>query len=158
MTGRLLYPLNTLKQIHPEIYHQEVKKYQGRERLLLERIPPLDCLWNDVLHLTAVEPRELKDKLAKAGLPLSSRAWCKIPISRVMGKDSVAFTYQQKIKTYEPFDPTRMNIYKNIPEEAVQYYRQMKSEGKKPLLFHLVPHILYRGSIDTTDLEMVRMD
>ncbi len=60
MEGTILYPLNQLKDIHPKLYAQEVKKYEGRERLLLAEVQPLHCLWNDVLHMTAVSPDEVR--------------------------------------------------------------------------------------------------
>src|SRR5213083_2344669 len=50
MVGTVLYPLNTLKKREPEAWRREVAKYEGRERVLEKPIPPLGCLWNDVLH------------------------------------------------------------------------------------------------------------
>ncbi len=57
LQGNILYPLNTLKEKHPEIYEQQVSKYVGREHMTQQRIPILDCLWNDVLHFSAVNPK-----------------------------------------------------------------------------------------------------
>lgn len=45
---------NVLKDTKPAIYTAQSKKYLGRERILGAKIPPLNCLWNDVLHFTAV--------------------------------------------------------------------------------------------------------
>ena len=60
LEGSILYPLNTLKGKHPDIYEQQVSKYVGREHIKEQRIPILDCLWNDVLHFSAVNPKEVK--------------------------------------------------------------------------------------------------
>jgi hypothetical protein len=161
MVGTTLYPLNVLKETHPEIYNEHVKKYEGRERLLTTEVPPLHCLWNDVLHFTAIAPSTLKANLAKADIELPSVAWFKVPVSLIQGENSVAFTYRRdedlipKFKEYEPFDPARMEIYRSVPEETIEYYKQKKAEGVRPLLFHLVPHILYKGSIGTKELEVV---
>ncbi len=65
--GNILYPLNVLKQIHPDIYDQQVSKYFGREQLLKLQIPILECLWNDVLHFSAVNPAEIKQAFIEAG-------------------------------------------------------------------------------------------
>lgn len=54
MVGSKLIPLNKLKNIYPDIYKEHVKKYVGREKLLTKNIPLLDCLWNDVLHLSPI--------------------------------------------------------------------------------------------------------
>ena len=48
-----------------------------------------------------------------------------------------------------------MEVYRMVPQETIEYYKQKKAEGLRPLLFHLVPHILYKGSIDTKGLEIV---
>lgn len=161
MEGTILYPLNELKRLFPDAYAQHVKKYQGREQLLTTEVPPLQCLWNDVLHFTAVAPAELKANLAKADIGLDSVAWFKVPISLIEGEKSIAFMYRRdkdlipSFKDYEKFDPARMNAYRRVPEETIEYYRQKKAEGVRPLLFHLVPHILFKGCLDTQGLEIV---
>lgn len=161
MTGTTLYPLNMLKDLYPALYAAHVQKYEGREHLLTTEIPPLHCLWNDVLHFTAVAPAELKANLARAGITLDSVAWYKIPVSRIVGEHSIAFTYRRDKSVtpnfieYEQFDPTHMDIYRIVPDETIEYYKQKKQEGVRPLLFHLVPHILYRGTIETRGLEIV---
>src|ERR1700733_16337244 len=74
MTGTTLYPLNMLKDIHPEIFQVQAKKYEGRKRDdMAERIPSFDCLWNDVLFLTAAHPTEVKQALREAGHPANFR-------------------------------------------------------------------------------------
>lgn len=160
MIGTVLYPLNKLKYIYPEIYDQEIKKYEGREKLLVAKVPPLDCFWNDVLHLTAVTPEQLRFNLAKAGIDNTPTKFFKIPVSMIEGQNSIAFIYRRDIglipdfKQYEVFNPDRMDVYREVPNETIEYYKQKKSEGVKPLLYHLVPHILYKGDIDIKNLEI----
>ena len=162
MSGTVLYPLNILKETHPEIYKEHVKKYDERRHLLTAEIPMLNCLWNDVLHLTAVAPNELKENLAKADLHYESMSWFKIPAEMILGEKSIAFIYNknndaiQNIKEYEKFDTARMEIYRAVPPETIEYYKKKKAEGGRPLLFHLVPHILYKGNIDTADFEIIK--
>ena len=161
MSGSILYPLNMLKEIYPEIYNEQVKKYEGREKLLTTEVSPLDCLWNDVLHLTAVAPEDLKKNLAMADLHYDPIPWFKVPVEMIQGDKSIAFTYRRdqsvipNFKEYEVFDPMRMSIYRTVPQETIDYYKQKKAENTRPLLFHLVPHILYKGTVNTTGLEMV---
>lgn len=161
MFGTILYPLNELKTLYPDIYTEHIKKYEGREQLLVADVPPLRCKWNDVLHFTAVTPTELKKNLAKADTELASIAWFRIPVECIAGEKSIAFTYRRDkniipdFKEYETFDVSRMDVYRTIPEETIEYYKQKKTEGVRPLLFHLVPHILYKGSIETAGLEIV---
>jgi hypothetical protein len=42
----------------PEIWREEVRKYAGGEGLMEERIPLLDCKWNDVVHLFPFIPQK----------------------------------------------------------------------------------------------------
>jgi hypothetical protein len=101
--------------------------------------------------------------LARAGIELDPVSWFKVPISIIEGSNSIAFTYRRdeslipNFRQYEHFDPQRMSIYRRVPPETIEYYKQKKSEGERPLLFHLVPHILYTGKIDTAGLEIVTM-
>lgn len=163
MMGTILYPLNTLKETQPELYIRHTKKYEGREELLTAKVPPLNCLWNDVIHITAVSPYELKANLAQADIEYPSQAWFKIPASKIEGDKSIAFVYRRdiglipKFKQYEPFELSRMEVYRAVPPETIEYYKQKKAEGVDPLMFHLVPHILYKGEIDISDCEVVTM-
>ena len=35
------------------------------------------------------------------------------------------------------------------------YYQMSQREGKSPLLFHRIPHILYRGSLNLKDVTII---
>lgn len=161
MIGTILYPLNQLKNIYPEQYEKQVKKYESRKSLLTAEVPPLHCLWNDVLHLTAVSPEKLKANLALAGIVRPPITWFKIPVSKIKGSNSVAFTYRRdkkldlRLKDYEEFIPERMNIYRTVPAETIEYYKEMNAQRKRPLVFNFVPHILYKGTIETKGLETI---
>ena len=50
-----------MKDQHPAVYEEHVKKYKGRERLLRREIPLLNCLWNDVLHISPIHPQLVMD-------------------------------------------------------------------------------------------------
>ena len=161
MSGTMLYPLNVLKQTHPDIYAEHIKKYTERPELLTAEVPPLHCLWNDVLHFTAVSPEELKTNLSKAGLTYEPISWFKIPVTLIQGDKSIAFTYRRdqsvipNFKEYQKFDPNRMGTYRHVSEETIEYYKQKKVENTRALLFHLVPHVLYKGNVETKGLEVI---
>lgn len=161
MQGDFLYPLNVLKDKNPEVYLQEVKKYAKRERLLVKRVGILDCAWNDVIHLTAVPPAQIKKNLTEGGFGKKPLSFFKIPIEMIQGEQSVAFTYRRdeqgisEINEYEKFDPARMDVYSTVPRETAAHYKQCKKESKKPFLFRFTPHILFRGSIDIRGLEII---
>ena len=56
VVGSRLLPLNQLRESHPALYEAYARKYQGHEHLLKQPVPGLECLWSDVLFLTAVPP------------------------------------------------------------------------------------------------------
>ncbi|MEQ1500505.1 MAG: hypothetical protein ABL917_04020 [Parcubacteria group bacterium] len=161
MKGTILYPLNFIKDIYPEIYFDRAKKYEGREDVLRVEIPPLGCLWNDVIHLTAVTPEKLKENLAQAGFHFSKLRHFKIPLSMLDQNKMAYFTHRKdSIGIYDPkkfelFDKKKMSEYKQSPEDTIEHYKEMKAEGKRPLAHAWAPHILYNGTIETKDLEII---
>ncbi len=72
LQGNMLLPLNELKQVYDNLYQLHVKKYRDREGVLERRVLPLDCLWNDVLHLSPIHPHKIKKASIEQGLQLSN--------------------------------------------------------------------------------------
>ncbi len=166
LEGRILYPLNQLKNIYPNAYNEHVKKYIDREHLLETKIPILDCLWNDVLHLTAVSPIDLLNNLIKGGMKNKEivwKKWFKIPISHLNSDKTIVCLYRRDValvpdaRDFYNFDSAKIEEYKKVPVETIEYYKDQFALGKRPLMFHLVPHILFKGTIDITDLEIVEI-
>jgi hypothetical protein len=75
MRGETLYPLNQLESIDPVLYDLGRARYKGREAVLEFRIPLIDVLWNDALHLSTIHPRHL------------AAAWRKSACGRRSGSD-----------------------------------------------------------------------
>ncbi len=165
--GSILYPLNQLKEIFPEIYNAHVQKYTGREHVLETKIPaPLDCLWNDVLHFTAVHPETLYMNLKNAGFTPEEfihKQWFKVPISLFDFEKLAVCLYRRDVRLvpdardFHPFAPEKMQEYATMPPETIKYYKEQKALEKRPLFFHHVPHVLYKGTVDTTGLEIVQI-
>ncbi|MEX2369088.1 MAG: hypothetical protein WD552_01690 [Candidatus Paceibacterota bacterium] len=160
MQGTVLYPLNELKDVYPDIYEEAKSKYKGREAVMQQHIPFLDCLWNDVLHLTAVHPKDIKEAL---GAERKFKAFVINPHSLAAEK-TVVYLYQHKDRmlkmdkeNFSQYDPDDIGQYAELPEATKEYYREMREKGERPLLFVRVPHILYKGSVDTSNLEIVEV-
>lgn len=163
MQGDVLYPLNTLKDIHPEISNEIVKKYDGREWLLKIKLPKLDCLWNDFIHMTAVHPSKLREALLEAGGELKDSMWFKIPVESLDPDKMIVYLQEENMmgkemidaSEFSDFDINKMSDYEVIGEKTKEYFkRKIKSNGI-PMLFHMVPHILYKGNIDTKGMEII---
>lgn len=159
MTGTMLYPLNQLREIDTELYETQARKYRGRERLMQRRIPLLgNCLWNDVLFLTAVHPEVFHTAFAAAGFTRQPFRSFQFPVDTVDPSRTVVFSSMRENKpvTYEPFDVSRMDEYGTIPQETLKYWQQEREAGNEwPFLYLHIPHILYRGTLDTTTIPIV---
>jgi hypothetical protein len=163
LEGNILYPLNQLKTILPHTFEKELEKYKGREALLQVEIPFLNCFWNDVLHLTAVPPIEVKSALIKAGqTPDFEMNYFQIDPKMLTAEKAIVYLYTQKSfqdiseeKNFKPYAPTEVYKYSQMPQKTTEYYKQLIDQRKRPLLYHLIPHILYQGSINTENLRIV---
>lgn len=65
--------------------------------------------------------------------------------------------YKDKLneENFIPFNPDDVAKYSSMPQASKDYYRETISLGKRPLLFHRIPHILYKGKLDISGLEIV---
>jgi hypothetical protein len=162
MRGNVLYPLNVLRDKYPEAYADAVKKYEGRDEVLNLRVPTLDCLWNDVLHMTAVEPAVVKNELNEAGGKINwPLKFFKIDPDILEPGITTVYLYTQKREhkreDFVDFSPDYVSEFGDIENRTRDYYRKEYSAGRKPLIFYMVPHILYRGSIGVSGLEVVEV-
>jgi hypothetical protein len=165
LTGDTLYPLNVLKHVLPEVYAAHVKKYEGREWLLQNNIPLLNCLWNDVLHFTAVHPREVRNALVSVGLPIPERRVFEVNVTDGLfhERNTAIYLYPEdaevndlKPEAFVPFSIERVStLSSRLPDVTRAYYQSEKEHNRRPLLFHRVPHVLYRGSLKIDALNVM---
>ena len=173
MRGEVLYPLNRLRDSAPDVYELQVAKYAGRERVLEFRIPLLEVLWNDVIHLSPIHPRRLAQAWTDAGLTSPSgwrRRFFRLPVERIAGLPAVWFASESMWVNNSPyeevplappaneftwFDPHEYRELQATPVAYPEYLRAQIELGRRPLLFPKIPHILVEGEIDTTGLDMV---
>ena len=161
--GNILYPLNVLKEKHSEIYEQQVSKYVGREHITQQRIPMLDCLWNDVLHFSAVNPKEVKQALIEAGRsPDFTMSYYQVVPKLIESKNSIVYLYahadsKDKLneKNFITYNPDEMTKFSSMPQATKDYYKEMIGKGERPLLYHKIPHILYKDTLDITNMPII---
>lgn len=157
MRGNILYPLNVLKEKHPETYACQILKYKGREFLLHRQIPELNCLWNDVLHLSPVHPKSISDSLKAAGFKYPPSQYYDIDFSTLdpeMCLIMVALA-DGSGRCYSKTKANNLHVLADIPEDTVNYYKRCFANKEQPLLFAGIPHILYKGNIDVSKCEIV---
>lgn len=163
MYGTVLYPLNALKEEHPAIYEQQVSKYVGHEHITQQRIPILDCLWNDVLHFSAVNPKEVKQALIDAGRNSDfTMSYYKVDPKLIEPKNAIVYLYahadnkdKMNEENFVPYNPNEMEKFSSMPQVTKDYYMEMIGKGERPLLYHRIAHILYKGTLDTIDLPII---
>jgi hypothetical protein len=169
MRGTTLFPLNELERRHPDLYRRARAKYAGREALLEYRIPILDVLWNDALHLAPIHPARLAAAWSAKGL--TSPAWdqdfFQVPVHRIAGRPSVWFAHEAygSLADADPglpgedfslFDPDRYAELAEPPSAYLDHLRSRKETGRAPRPFAFVPHVLVAGAIDVGGVALVR--
>ncbi len=159
MVGTVLYPLNELEDVDPETWRQEREKYADREQVLEKRVPPLNCLWNDVLHLSTVHPADIIAALGDVGLEPLRRRFFEIDPFDLDANRTVVFVNHRATAAngphWMPFEPVAVTELSTFNEASRRYYRECARAGRRPLLWGHLPHVLYRGSLDTRALRII---
>ncbi len=57
---------------------------------------------------------------------------------------------------YLKFDEKNWVKYSKFIKNTLSFYEEQHNQGKKPFLFHLTPHILYKGSINVKNCEVIQ--
>jgi hypothetical protein len=161
LLGNIIYPLNQLKDLYPRAYNYKVQKYVGREYLLSKSVPILDCLWNDVVFLLAVHPRELLEHIELAKLPSPKAAgwgkFFKIPVESLdLFKLATWIEYKGCVEDFAAFDVEKMGEYATIPDLQIEYWKEMSVRGQYLVCPHTT-HILYKGIIDVSSTEIITL-
>jgi hypothetical protein len=159
MVGTVLYPLNALKDREPEVWCREVAKYEGREHVLEKPIPPLGCLWNDVLHLATVHPSLIAAELKAVGLEPPRNKFFELDADSLDPEQTVIFLNRRTEVSdrsddsqWLPFDPANLGGLTQLTEPTRRYYRESAALGQRPLLYVYLPHVLFRGLLETRGL------
>ncbi len=161
MIGNNLFPLNEMQTTLPEIYKLEKTKYINRESLMEEVIPFLNCKWNDVLHLSPIDPKIVYQELINAGFsPAKDVLFFKIPLDLIIENLTVIYKYETEVgeKGSDQFLKFSKKEFKNLaelPGGTRNWYKKCVESKKRPLLFHMVPHILTKSSIDISNCEVI---
>lgn len=162
LQGDFLSPLNVLKTRYPEYYKTGINKYKDRMHETKLIIPKINCLWNDVLFFTAIEPLLLHSELQLAGMSFSDNhavKYARVNIEKLdLSKLFILYkTPNPQIILPEQVQLFRMedySVYSEITETTRAHYKELISKGEKPFLYYDIPEILYYGEIPIEDLEI----
>jgi len=161
MSGEIIYPLNQMKSIFPEIYEAQFKKYDWRPEIPVQRIPQLNCLWNDVVFLFATHPSVVSEALVESELNPLIHSYYEIPLDRLDMNNLSVKRWTRDNEGYhefwEEFDISKFDFYQKLDEGTRQYFEDCKNSLAQRLLVYLtVPHILYKGTINVSGLNIIK--
>lgn len=156
LRGTVIYPLNVLRTVHPDIAARKLEKYRGREHLLTSPIPPLGCVWNDVIMFSPVHPRDIRAALAEAGDVRPLRKWLEVGAVLFSPADTALYLPgdSPQDERFESYEPGCLERYARLPEAQRRYYRAV-APGKAVMLFGAIPHVLYRGTVDLRSARVI---
>lgn len=165
LKGNIIYPLNELKNIHPDLYLSKSAKYKGRERLMEELIHNLECKWNDVLFLSPVSPEDLKKALNEAGFFPKEMKFFQIDPELLEKEKTSIFLFKEsdikhKEDDYKEFNLNDLEKYSIINQKTKDYFKERREISTKEgiahyMTFAFIPHILHKGPIDISDLPVI---
>lgn len=168
--GTVLYPLNHLATVYPDIHAREAPKYAGREGVMSYRVPHLDVPWADTVNLSTLDPRLLvaaRERLGIASSQLLQRRLLRIPIEHLARHRLVRYSgatrwinsspgedvsTEPPAHEFEPTDPQTYRETTDVPVAHLEYLTECQAAGKRALGFVHVPHVLALGPIDISDL------
>ena len=162
--GEVLIPLNVLKLRNHELYSAAIKKYEGREFLMDEIICPLNCLWNDVLHFSTIDPCLIFAELDRLGL-MQTQEWkvFKVSASLLDVRETTIYSpfypeegaFKVRPEDFCPFEPSKYQEMRELNSASKRYFKEVKEQAGRALLFKYIPHVLFRGELNIQGLEMV---
>lgn len=157
--GKVIYPLNELKHKLPDVYRKQSAKYANLKEKDV-KIPGFGY-WNDCVNLMPVNPILVKRELEEFGHTTNwSWEFYLIDTSSLVQSNLIIMISDDGVdaskRTFIPFSKENFEKYCHIGEPTRYRYKIAKEMGEQPNTFAGIPHVLYKGSIDTSNLEIVK--
>ena len=169
MSGHHLIPLNWMKALDENLYARYISKYDDhpeREFLVDRKVPRLDCLWNDVVHFSALHPHHVYRELKKLDLNLKDDLnFYKIPVEHLKDNKNVLYHYDKAhyggpeapiaMENVEVLDIDAYREAEALPMETLEYFVEECRKGNRVAMFKFVPHVLSRGKVSVEGAEII---
>lgn len=160
--GAHLLPLKELRRTYPELYTEHAAKYRGREHVMDEPVPPLDCTWGDVVFFAPLHPAPLFEALRRSGHKMGNLEPATIDASALDPKRCIIRLMRHGAEGHYP-DPADADDYLPLTTATLRAVSRVtvaaitRLENLAPddpwLAWVDVPHILHRGPVP---LELLR--
>jgi hypothetical protein len=161
----LLMPLNQLKNENPFLYSEYIKSYRSRKKTLMLHVPPLGCLWNDVIYMSPIHPHKYRLMMDRIGRqPAKELSFFQIPARSLDPKLCTIWKFEfegdnpktTSINDYMEFNEENLCLTTKFPEVTIKHYESIGNDKSKSLWLHWgIPHIMYKGTIETTNLVII---
>ncbi len=166
MMGKMLLPLSELKNRFNEIYKIEDRKYTQRLETKEQRINTLNCLWNDVVHFSALSPQVILDEIRNVdpGHMPSRRKYLKLAVEHLTGSSAVVFRRDEKepwvdfsLHDHEitPLVQEEYRELTKVPEKTKAFWKWATENNHPRYWFNYVPHVLVKGQVDMSKAEIL---
>ena len=157
--GDVIYPLNQLKVLYPDLYGHHYKKYDG----LIEKdvkIPRFGY-WNDCVNLMPVSPDLVKAELEKYGLDTNWEwRFYKINAQSLDYSKLIIMILNENAghlqREFVQFNKEAFDKYCHIGKATRDCFKDAKDNNEQPNTFARIPHVLYKGAINTKNLEVIK--
>lgn len=168
MSGDTLMPLNSMQESHPGAYEEHIKKYKGREQMLKQKIPMLNCLWNDVLHLSPINPQIIintwreKELFEHAKIPKDIEVY-KIPIELLNEETTICFQshnfdfyeYTPELEKYWKFDKATFQEQVIVEPKQMEVWKTDTKAKRVMFWYSHTMHVLAKQQIDVRSCELI---
>ncbi|MFZ4715447.1 MAG: hypothetical protein ACOYL6_17110 [Bacteriovoracaceae bacterium] len=157
--GTSLIPLNMMDR-DSVLYKSHAQKYVGRESLMEEIIPILNCKWNDAVQFSALDPQIIVNKLKTIDLDLQlfRFEYFKIHIDQIISSHTAVISNGKSGNdiTVSSLLPSYQEILE-VPQPTIDYWNQVKEKSGKYLWFPFIPHIFVKGILETVNFEVCKL-
>lgn len=162
LQGNKLIPLNEMHKLRPELHNKYLEKYKGREEILERQIPLLDCLWNDVVQMLPLQPLKLFELQKQLGLidEIPDYKYFQIDSSQLDVTKAVVYFKTapgEENVSVEWLKDVSLEELQEIPVATMNYYESMVGTGELVFNYQFVPHIIYRGSVDISQSQILKL-
>ena len=162
MKGTKLIPLNKMLEVDSKLRDKYLEKYKGREEILGRKIPLLDCLWNDVVQLLPLHPRQLFGLQKELGLitEIPDYKYYQIDTSTLDPSQTVVYFKTapgEENVTVKWLEDVQLEKLQIIPEATRKYYESIVGTGEPVFNYQFVPHVIYRGTIDVSSAQVIHL-
>lgn len=162
MKGDELVPLSKMLELDPGLRAKYLEKYKDREEILERKIPLLDCLWNDVVQLLPLHPYKLFELQNELGLIPEIPDYKYLEINaRILDPSQTVVYFKtapgEENVTVKWLKDVDFEELQDIPEATRKYYESMVGTGEPVFNYQFVPHIVYRGVVDTASARTINL-